>query len=45
METLFGVVVIAAFAYGAYVLWYVPRETAKKGGSKPVDTPHPDKRA
>lgn len=42
METLFGVVVIAAFAYGAYVLWYVPRETAKKGG-KPADHSHPDK--
>ena len=30
METLFGVIVLAFFAYGAYKVWYVPRETAKK---------------
>jgi len=30
METLFSVIVLAFFAYGAYKVWYVPRETAKK---------------
>ena len=32
METLFGLTVLAVFAVGAYHLWYVPRETAKKAG-------------
>lgn len=43
METLFGLIVLAAFAYFAYLLWYVPRETAKKGGSKPDDHAKADK--
>ena len=44
METLFGLIVLAAFAYIAYVVWYVPRETAKKaGGSKPDDHAKADK--
>ena len=43
MEALISIVVLAFFAYGAYRLWYVPRETAKKGGSKPADHVHPDK--
>ena len=30
METLFGVIVLAAFACFAYFVWYVPRETTKK---------------
>ena len=33
METLFSVIVLAFFAYGAYKVWYVPRETMKKSGS------------
>ena len=40
METFISVIVLAFFAYGAYKLWYVPRETAKKAegvGSRPVD--------
>ena len=43
MEALISIVVLAFFAYGAYRLWYVPRETAKKGGSKSDDHVHPDK--
>lgn len=43
METLFGLIVLAAFAYFAYAVWYVPRETAKKGGSKPNDHAKADK--
>ena len=42
METLFGLIVLAAFAYGAYALWYVPRGTSK-GGSKPDDHAKADK--
>ena len=30
METLFGWIVLAFFTYGAYKVWYVPRETMKK---------------
>lgn len=38
METLFSVIVLAFFAYGAYKVWYVPRETAKKTeGSRLAD--------
>lgn len=44
METLFGLIVLAAFAYGAYALWYVPRGTSKGvGGSKPDDHAKADK--
>ena len=43
METFISLVVLAFFAYGAYKLWYVPRETAKKGGSKPDDHAKADK--
>lgn len=43
MEIVFGVFVLACFAYGAYRLWYVPHGTSKKGGSKPDDHVHPDK--
>ena len=44
METLFSVIVLAAFACFAYFVWYVPRETAKKGGSKPDDHVKADKK-
>ena len=44
MEALISIVVLAFFAYGAYHVWYVPRETDKKGGSKPGDHVHSDKR-
>ena len=44
METLFSVIVLAAFACFAYCVWYVPRETAKKGGSKPDDHAKADKK-
>ena len=38
METLFSVIVLTFFAYGAYKVWYVPRETAKKTkGSRLAD--------
>lgn len=38
METLFSVIVLTFFAYGAYKVWYVPRETMKKsGGSRLAD--------
>jgi len=44
METLFGLIVLAAFAYFAYVLWYVPRGTSEgAGGSKPDDHAKADK--
>lgn len=43
MEIVFGLAIVAMFAYAAYELWYVPRETAKKGGSKPADHANPDK--
>jgi hypothetical protein len=45
METFISLAVLAFFAYGAYKLWYVPRETAKKaGGSKPDDHAKADKK-
>ena len=37
METLFGLVVIAAFSYIAYVVWYVPRETIKRSANAGSD--------
>jgi hypothetical protein len=40
METLFIAVVTGFVVYGIYLVWYVPRETAKKTegvGSRPVD--------
>lgn len=43
MEIVFGLFVLACFAYGAYHLWYVPHGTSKKGGSKPDDHISPDK--
>ena len=43
METLFGLIVLAAFACFAYFIWYVPRGTSKKGGSKPDDHAKADK--
>ena len=43
MEFVFGLFVLACFAYGAYALWYVPHGTSKKGGSKPADRANPDK--
>ena len=43
MVTLFGLIALSAFAYFAYVLWYVPRGTSKKGGSKPDDHAKADK--
>jgi hypothetical protein len=44
MVTSFGLIALAACSYIAYVVWYVPRETAKKaGGSKPDDHAKADK--
>ena len=43
METLFSVIVLAAFACFAYFVWYVPRETLKKSG-KPADHVKADKK-
>jgi len=43
MEIVFGVFVLACFAYGAYHVWYVPHGTSKNSGSKPDDHVHPDK--
>ena len=43
MEFVFGLLVLACFGYGTYVLWYVPHGTSKKGGSKPADHANPDK--
>ena len=46
MEIVFGLFILACFAYGAYHLWYVPHGTSKKGkdsGSKPDERVSPDK--
>lgn len=43
METLFSVIVLAAFACFAYFVWYVPHGTSKKG-NRPADHVKADKK-